>query len=1341
MLKTLLHFHTEQSRFDSVAKLRDMCKRAKELGYTTLGITEHGVLTNSFDFMEICQENGLKGIPGVETYIGEKHSHLCLFPMSEKGYFAIAKAVTESYQNVSTSGLPLMSKEILKKYFGPNGEGHNEVIASSACVGGVLANVYNSNKYIQKEIDHKQKNLNEAKNGSNKTLQKLKISWEKAYEIHDEVKQKKEQLENIKQELKKQRKLTKTPYKKEEKIFLSFQKGDDGYELAKKNYEEKKEIIKQATSLVATLEQEQNEIREFVQTNKKVFDCVEKQLSKLDTLRDEIKVLEETLLPPETLYQNTVKEAQWFMNTFGEHNFYVEIQYHGIKDEERIMPPLITLSKELNLPLIATNDAHMVTGSKKEIKAREYIRAMRFKKNPKWVPASKEDGELYVKGAQEFHDFLSGLFQEEDIKNAFAGCEEIASRCNVVFSKQEHYPVFPCKTNAADYLREMCQKGIKEKFKPEEWTQEYQDRMERELDVIIKMGYADYHCIVSDYIVYGKLIGQIDFSKYEEEYLKNPYNMEYLQELVDKTGGVGEGIGPGRGSAAGSLVCYLIGITDVDPIKYNLLFERFLNVERVSMPDIDTDFSPDIREKVINYVRYKYGEEAVCMILTFGSMQARKAIRNVARIYGLEKKGNEEQNTTAFASLADELCKTVPNELNVKFKDFLYDEIIKDTNGNEVYKQGVRTAYKDNADAINILDIAESMEGCFVDYGMHAAGVVIADSHPVQEYIPLMCNDGVNWVSQCDKERVEDRGLLKMDFLGLKNLRIITRTLRSIQKHTGKRIDIQKIDYNDPEVLKEYANGFTNAVFQVESPGMKSINMEFKPQSFEDIILIIAAYRPGPMDFIPDIIAVKNGEKEPNYPIPEMGEILDVTYGCPVYQEQIMNIFHQFAGFSLGQADIVRRYMSKKKVDKFLAFKDDFVNGLVERGAERKAAEDYWESLVNFSKYAFNKSHATAYAIVSYQTAWLKHYYPREYISAYLSDLDTDGISNKIRSLEQDLKDLDYAIIPPDINLSNEDFDLYDNNVIYGLGSIRGIKDGVKQIIEERNSNGPFKSIQDFAVRVMPNKKVLSGLLYGGAFDSLHPNRAFYIQDSFIEQITDGISAIKKQKTEESKAKKIEELYMIEPEKVREDEQEILRLEKHYLGSYFSKNPLDTLPKATDVDCVPIENLCVTKQTHIMGIITDLRIVARKKDNANMAFFTLEDQTGKINCCCFVREYASYASFVQEGAKIKITGSIKEDENFYSSKKEEEENPENEEEKIFQCIIKKIEPINERKDGYLLSVANIIDWQTMVQHQVRPYIADNEHPLFLYDRMTGRIRETVFSVREDIKEKFEVMGL
>lgn len=1320
MSKALLHFHTEASRYDSAATVRDMCKRAKDLGYTSVGITEHGVVTSTFDFMDICRELDLQPIPGVEVYVGmEMKSHMCLFAKSDKGFKGISKLVSESFQILNEkhpeyngkNSKPIVTLEMLEKYFGKNSEYNGEVIASSACVKGILCDTLNQNAPILKQFS-KLKEKAEV----------IEVS-EEAEAIHNIILKNEARLKEISATLKEVKKIANLKTTKEERCLAKFVEGEDGYNEAKENLEAKRLKIKEAEQQVLLLTKEKEAIAEYKKLNKKTIDAYKSAIAKQIKNEASLDEMENQIKSEEECYSDMIAKMCQLRTIFDD-DFYIELQYHGVDIEKQYMPVLLKVAKEYGIKWIVTNDAHMVGNTKNEIIRRDFIRGMRY--SDVYYPMDAADSELYIKTEEEMIEFLSQIFPREDIITGLVENGKLAEKCNVNLDHENHYPVFTSEIkdeSSADCLKRLCLEGMKKKFTKETWTEEYQKRLDYELNIIISMGYADYHCIVADYIQYGLLIGKIDFSKYEEEYYKNPYDRKYLEKLVKDTNGVGIGIGPGRGSAAGSLVCYLIGITQLDPIKYNLLFERFLNPERVSMPDIDVDFNSDIREKTIDYVRYKYGDEAVCMILTVGTLKAKKAIRNVARVYGLKK----YNDNIYFRSLADTLCKNVPNELNIKFKDFLYDVEEKDEQGNSIIREGLMTKFADNEDAKFILKVAELLEDTFIDYGMHAAGVVISDGQPVSDYLPLMCNDAENVVCQCTKERVEEYGLLKMDFLGLKNLRVITNALRLIEKRTGNAIQLNEISFDNKEVFKLYSNGKTKGIFQVEADGITSFCKNFQPTSFEDIILILAAYRPGPMSFIPNIIDVKKGRKSPDYVIPEMKEVLGVTYGYPIYQEQLMEIFHRFANFSLGEADMIRRYMSKKKVEKFLSFKDKFVAGLVSNGADKEKSLAFWDDLVDFAKYAFNKSHAAVYAVVSYWTAWIKRYYPREYFCAFLDDLNTDNFAKKNGAIRKELKSLGYKVVLPDINIAQRKWSIHENDVVYGFDTIRSVSDGTAAIVEEREKNGPFTSVQDFIIRITPDKKMLTGLFFGGAFDSICP-RYLLADTTLIEHLADLSSNLKRARKNEKNVEKItNEILNFKIETSLKDEDYLLKMEKFYLGGYFSKNLLDTLPEPGSNGCHPIAE----HKLPVCGIISNLRIVQRRADNMDMAFFELEDNSGSIKVNCYTKCYAKYKGLIQENKAVKIDG-FKIEKQLAFGAEQTEENADDED--IYEYVISSPTSITNITTGtkqYRLEVKNMIEWQEKYLPMLSPYEEKCGYQIIIYDKLTKRMRKSTLIVSDE----------
>lgn len=754
----------------------------------------------------------------------------------------------------------------------------------------------------------------------------------------------------------------------------------------------------------------------------------------------------------------------------------------------------------------------------------------------------------------------------------------------------------------------------------------------------------------------------------------------------------------------------------INKLRYSLLPLINIGKPRVKR-DIDSDFKTDIRDKVLDYVKHKYGEEAVCCVMTRGTQQVKAAIRNCARLLGLELYDDK----TRFYNLGDEICKAVPDVLNVKFKD-CWDDLVG--------------RFSQNPNAMAILNNARLIEGSFLNIGQHAAGVIISDNGDVSEHLPLLYSrDKEQWVAQVTKEECEELGTLKMDFLGLNNLNIITDTLRTIKARTGEKIDIEKVPF-EPEVFSRiFATGNTNSIFQFESPGMKQMLRRFKPTSIEDIILLVAAFRPGPMQFLDDIIAVKHGQKKPEYAIPEMAEVLDQTYGSPVYQEQIMQIFNKFAGFSLGESDIIRRYMSKKKTEKFAAYKDKFILGLVERGAELDAAQDFWEQLLKFSQYAFNKSHAAAYAFVAYYTAWLKYHYPVEYLTAVMNNTDFE----KLGGLINDCKVFGIPVEPPRINESDTKFTVSeDGAAIYGLKLVKNVASGSSLLVEERNKNGKYLSFADFLLRTRARKDVVESLIKAGAFDEFSKSRGalmvalpdflYYLdkikkKEAIIEDETK--SAKSHENAEKAMVSLIESLNNVIVNIEGTDNLAVrLKDEKEMTGAYVSSHPVNSYGSAENNNCIEIVN-AIGKATpkatpvSIFGLIKDLKITHRTSDGAPMAFFALEDLTGSIKVSCFTEKYKEFAGLIKDDTVIKVSGTLREERDSRTD------------ETYASVVVKNISEVKEVKPQITLFIKNIVEWKN-IYNSLLPYRDNNGFPLLVYDKLNGIFRETTLLISKDI---------
>lgn len=1315
----VIHVHSENSRKDSVAKVEDLFARAKELGAPAITLTDHGVLTGVEEAKKAAKKIGIKYIPGVEAYYENTNSgldqrmHLILLAKDEIGYRAISLAVTESNANLDSKGYPRMNEETLRKYFAEGSIGHNHVIATSACMTGVLSSVLLMNGSIEKEI---KKIADKKATLYNPNSPVYKTACEKYENLTNEI-------EHLNEEIKRLDKLAKMPFTAKEKA-VKASEGTPEYAEKKARLDAEKKASEDAATTVeeykakrVALKLEQKEANE----SKKLFEG--NNMERYNEFERRIEALRAEIFSDEELYQRAIEQAKTFENIFGKGDFYCELQYHGIEAERDVMPLIAKIAMELNIPMVAANDAHMVLSSKDDVKARQLIRALRFNK---WEELLDGDSELYIKSDEELADSLSQILPMEIVEKAFDGIREITEKCDVVFSNEPHYPKFEsdvANEDAATRLRRLAYEGIEWRYpNGEGWTNEHKERMEYELGIITDLGFCDYLCIVEDFLSYGRLLGKINLD--DPRYIADPYNVQLLKELANEE--VGLGIGPGRGSAVGSLVCYLIGITGIDPMKYGLIFERFLNKERVSMPDIDSDFKTDIRNRVLDYVKYKYGPDAVCCIMTRGTQAAKASIRNTARLLGSEKYGD----TKRFLALGDQIAKAIPNVLNIKLSDC--EDKITEQFGN-------------NDDAMEIFHNAKLIEGSFVTVGMHAAGVIISDNGDVKQYVPLMYNtDKEQWMTQCEKDPCEALGLLKMDFLGLRNLNIITETLREIKKNTGKSIDIELVPFEKEVFSKIFAAGNTNSVFQFESGGMKKMLRQFRPESIEDIILLVAAYRPGPMQYLDSIIAVKHGRKKPEYVIPEMETILGKTYGYPVYQEQIMQIFNKFAGFSLGESDIIRRLMSKKKTKEFAKYKDKFIDGLCENGADRRKAEDFWTQMVDFSEYAFNKSHAAAYAFVAYYTAWLKCFYPTEYLCAVMNDT----VFEKLGGLIADCRSFGVQVNPANINVSDAKFSTCKDGVVVGLGLIKGVASSASPIIIER-ANGKFKSFTEFMLRTRTSKDVAENLIYAGAFDEFTRNR-----QALVDAVPEYCEILKKIKIKENileaestaTTEKEIEKENAKKERAQEaintlisnmnsisvnlygEENLLVRLEneKEKIGAFISGHPLDTYGTPSDYKCTEINDLERQRNVSIMGIITDLRVVQRKSDNADLAFFNLEDQTGTIAVNCFTNTYAQFKDMIQSDGIVIITGDCIEDTDNITD------------ETVLKINAKSFKTIKAKKKTVVIEIESGMDWVDRVENMVKPFRAKDGMNLVAFDKMYGQFRNIDAQVSADIMSLTEL---
>lgn len=1070
---THLHVHTEYSLLDGLSRISEIAEYAKELGMTSLAITDHGAMFGIIDFYKACKKADIKPIIGCEVYTAartmydkdvdkDKHNgHLILLAENDTGYKNLVKIVSAGY----VEGFyfkPRIDKNVLREY-----------AKGIICLSGCLA-------------------------------------------------------------------------------------GNVQYMLARGDYEGAKE------------------------------------------------------------------EALELNNIFGEGNFFLELQNHGLPEDGTVIEGIKRLSGETGIPTVVTNDAHYIR--KKDAKAQDILMCVQTASNIDDEKRMRfENDELYLKSEAE----MRALFP--DMQEACDRTVEIADRCNVDFTFGDyHLPEYtpPEGLTNDEYLRELCFEGLCRRYGDEaaDAGSEYRERLEMELSVIESMGYVEYFLIVWDFIDYAKRNG------------------------ID--------VGPGRGSAAGSIVAYSLGITEIDPIKYNLIFERFLNPERVSMPDIDVDFSVDRRQEVIDYVIDKYGKDKVSQIITFGTLKAKAAVRDVARVLN------------ATYAEGDALAKAIPNDLGMTISKAL------DINPE------LRERYENEPLVQEIIDMAIAVEGLPRHASTHAAGIVISKL-PLDEYVPLYMSDkGV--ATQFNMTTIEELGLLKMDFLGLRNLTIIRDTIDMIRVNRGEEVSFDGIEYDDPAVYKMISDGNTAGIFQLESGGMTDFMKRLNPNCFEDIIAGISLYRPGPMDSIPKYIEYKKHPGKVNYITPQLEPILGVTYGCLVYQEQVMQIVRNLAGYSYGRSDIVRRAMSKKKMDVMLREKEYFINGkaddcdgpaidgCLKRGVSKEAAEEIFDDMVSFAQYAFNKSHAAAYAVIAYQTAYLKCHYTKEFMAALMTSVM--GQANNIAHYIRNCNEMGIEVLPPSVLKSVGGFSVEGDKIRYGLAGVKNVGEGVVKAIrdarkEYRKPENIYAFINEMDSHSI-NKKAIESLVKAGAFDDINTNRAAQLaavesavtsaQNKARSTTKDQISLFQFDEDLMDEVKTTPDL----PRVANFDKDTLLGQEKEMLGVYLSGHPLDdfknlilenvTVTTADlnenaadafgDIDMDGISREQYSKfsdgdRVVIAGMLTDVKTMITKKSQ-EMARLRLEDYYGLVDMICFPQAFEKARHLIHRDAIVAVRGKL-----------------------------------------------------------------------------------------------------
>lgn len=1079
---THLHVHTEYSLLDGSSKIKEITKRAAELGMDSLAITDHGVMYGVIDFYRAAKDAGIKPILGCEVYVApgsrfdkeagtgeDKYNHLVLLAENNTGYQNLMKIVSRGF----TEGFyykPRVDKELLREF-------HEGIIATSACLAGEV-----------------------------------------------------------------QRYLTRGMYDEAKKTALTYQE------------------------------------------------------------------------------------------IFGKDNFFLELQDHGIAEQQYVNPQLLRMSEETGIELICTNDVHYTYAE--DADAHDILLCIQTgKKVTDENRMRYTGGQYYLKSPEEMAELFKYAPQ------ALANTEKIAKRCNVEIefgvTKLPRFAV-PEGFTSWTYLNYLCYEGLKKRYPQqaadisveefvrlakEESVEDRKDvvikiaedtnnifqRLAYELSVIYSMGYVDYFLIVWDYINFAK-----------------------RHDIP---------VGPGRGSAAGSIVSYCLEITDLDPIKYSLIFERFLNPERVSMPDIDVDFCYERRQEVIDYVVEKYGKDCVSQIVTFGTMAARAVIKDVGRVLDLPY------------AMVDNIAKMVPREIGITIDKALAEN------------PDLKSEYDNNEAVRDLIDKSKRLEGLPRHASMHAAGVLICGK-PVEDYVPLSTGSDGAVVAQFVMTTLEELGLLKMDFLGLRTLTVIKDAEKLIKKH-NKDFSIHNIDYSDKGVFDAISTGKCDGIFQLESPGMKSFMKELKPRSLEDLIAGISLYRPGPMDFIPQYIKGKNNQDSVTYACPQLEAILKPTYGCIVYQEQVMQIVRDLAGYSWGRSDLVRRAMSKKKAyvmeqerrNFIYGNPDENVKGCVNNGVDEKVAGKIYDDMIDFAKYAFNKSHAACYAVVSFQTAYLKTYYPVEFMAALMTSVIDN--TSKVAGYIYACKQMNIGILPPDVNQSQMEFSVEDGKIRFAMAAIKSLgRPTIQAILKERGGNGSFISMQDFVTRMSHalNKRAVENFVKAGAFDTFgHTRKAMMIvSDSMLD------SAIKHNKDSMTGQMSLFDFAADEDKKAFEiripdvaeyTKEELLGYEKEILGVYVSGHPLDEYTGMVNKYITNVssdfevdDELGETKARDgavatIGGIITEKTIKTTKKGQL-MAFLTLEDIVGTVEVVVFPNSFTANRLVIDTADKVFITGKV-----------------------------------------------------------------------------------------------------
>lgn len=1387
------HLHSKD-QFKADNDPKKVISRYKELNRSAIYLTQYSVAAMTWDFKPLAESEGMKFIPGLETDyqsnaqknekglmipdVTKPVSKLIFHALDDQGWKAIGLAISASQ---TKDGKTLMSDTILSTYFGEGSLGYGHVVATTAGISGPIAQIFKEGSLAEEAVS------NIIKKRDKKTGGEVPISYIR--KLESKIAELTLELDNLKQIIKETEKIAKTNFTKQEKAVNKIRdvKGEASVEFIEvylKMSESRKEA-KMAEEELVGLSSEKKRITRRISALKKELKAFQIIREENAVYQGEIDEVTAKITPMDATEEKAEKKLLMLNKLFGQGYLYLEIQNHSSLEQERILPKLVSLARKHNIPLIAANDVHMIDSSEEEVLKRQILKTTEDPDNPRWFELSPSEREMYIKTDIEMKEALSQLFSEDVVEEAMLNTLVLTELCHLKFEVVNHHPKFVDETgrNSNEIFLDLIKKGIEKKF-PDGLDEAHKKRLDHEISVMQSMGYVDYHLVVNDFNQYASEYDAVPFDKIAEA----PLNREELSAWKKKNGyttAVGLTNGTGRGSAVGSLVCDLLNITHLDPMRYELLFERFLNPERVSMPDIDSDISRTVRPIVIEYVKHKYGHECVAGIITQNSQAPKGAIRISAKAYGLylNRKNYKDNGAKRFLDLGDKIAKTVPNTPGTSF-----DSKISDEEDSLTVYEFLLQEFKENKDAIEIIKWAHIFENCFTAYGSHAAGIVITDGTPVSEIVPLRWNEKLSlYTTQCDMVVAEEIGMLKFDMLGLKTVDIINDTLWEANK-SGVLMDTNNLPLDDAAVYSNiFSAGKTDSVFQFESNGMKKMLKRFQPENFEDLIILVSMFRPGPLQYLDDVIDVKHGRKPLTFLTPELEPILGATYGAITYQEQVMQIFQQLAGYTLGGADLVRRFMSKKKGDKLAQEKEAFIHGdsargivgCVANGIDAKAAGQLFDQMTEFAKYAFNKSHAAAYAYNAYITGYLKYHYPAEFMMSAMRWAEKQGDNDPIPGLMAEAKSMGIEVYPPDINHSGENFNVENGRILFGLGSVASVASFGKEIFEERK-NGKYVDFFDYFKRTKAKKDATKNLILAGAFDNFHSNRKAMVEVvdeiktisqkikekrrfievaeamlPFVDELTTEKQIIDRQKelklrvelkkptTHKKLSQRISNAYkaleslselfdnVTFPIDVVEDLSERMNAERKLIGAYITAHPMDGYEPGSSLNIAPLSEIN-EQTTQIYGLISQLDIKRRKKDNKPMAFMTVEDKIGSVKVSVFTEDYAKNATVIQQGAVVIITG--------YTKAKELEK--EGSTKIVYEFIAKSISFGKKKQCGLYMAVNSLALFHLDEEEFFRnKYESPVGVPLQIYDCFLNEVRLMNYKVSLQATEDSRVIQL